>query len=165
MNKTLLLNNHQIIQKINRMAFELYEHNYDEQEIILAGITKRGFLLAEKIKEALEKFTPLKITLIPIHVEKDTPYLVENAKIDTGIFENKVVVVIDDVLNSGKTLIYGLNQFLHAPIKKLCTLVLLDRNHKQYPINADFVGLSLATTLQQHIHVEFENNEIVAYLD
>lgn len=166
MEATLLLTHEQIQQKINRMAYQLFENNFTEKEIILAGIEQRGFILAQRIEHALAQFSKQKVTLLSIEVEKDTPYQsFQNKEIDFRIFEHKVVVVIDDVLNSGKTLIYGVNQFLHAPVKKISTLVLIDRNHKRFPINADYVGLSLATTLKQNIRVVFSENKDEAFLE
>jgi pyrimidine operon attenuation protein/uracil phosphoribosyltransferase len=166
MESTLLLNHNQIQQKINRMAYQLFEHNFEETEIVLAGIEQRGFILAQRIKQALEGFSNQKISLLSVEVEKDLPYQTFQVKsINQGIFENKVVIVIDDVLNSGKTLIYGVNQFLHAPVKKISTLVLIDRNHKRFPVNADYVGLSLATTLKQNIKVVFSDTNDEAFLE
>ena len=166
MEPVLILNHQQIQQKINRMAYQLFEHNFNESEIILAGIEQRGFLLAKRIQQALAGFSNQKVTLLSIEVEKDTPYQTFQGKeIASEIFKNKVVIVIDDVLNSGKTLIYGVNQFLHAPVKKIATLVLIDRNHKRFPINADYVGLSLATTLKQNIKVVFADGNDEAFLE
>lgn len=166
MESTLLLNHHQIQQKINRMAYQLFEHNFDESEIVLAGIEQRGFILAKRIKKALESFSNQKITIISVEVEKDLPYHTFQGKSsDKTAFEHKVVVVIDDVLNSGKTLIYGVNQFLHAPVKKISTLVLVDRNHKCFPVYADYVGLSLATTLKQNVRIVFTETNDEAFLE
>lgn len=163
---TLLLNHEQINQKINRMAYQLYEHYFEEDEIILAGISQRGTVLAQKIEQAMQAFYTKKITLIDLTVEKDHPYddfIIK--RIDATIFKDKTVVVIDDVLNSGKTLLYGVCQFLHAPVKQLSTLVLIDRHHRSYPVNADFVGISLATTMKQNISVVFEAGNDKAYLE
>lgn len=166
MEATLLLTHEQIQQKINRMAYQLFENNFTETELVIAGIEQRGFVLAERIQKALAKFSQQKVSLLSIEVEKDLPYQTfQNKEIDKKIFEHKVVIVIDDVLNSGKTLIYGVNQFLHAPVKKISTLVLIDRNHKRFPINADYVGLSLATTLKQNIKVVFSEHKDEAYLE
>jgi pyrimidine operon attenuation protein/uracil phosphoribosyltransferase len=166
MEATLLLNHEQIQQKINRMAYQLFENNYSESEIVLAGIEQRGFVLAQRIQLALSNFSKQKVTLLSIEVEKDSPYQTfQQKEIAREIFENKVVIVIDDVLNSGKTLIYGVNQFLHAPVKKISTLVLIDRNHKRFPVNADYVGLSLATTLKQNIKVVFSGGGDEVFLE
>jgi pyrimidine operon attenuation protein/uracil phosphoribosyltransferase len=119
MEATLLLTHEQIQQKINRMAYQLFENNFTETELVIAGIEQRGFVLAERIQKALAKFSQQKVSLLSIEVEKDLPYQTfQNKEIDKKIFEQKVVIVIDDVLNSGKTLIYGVNQFLHAPCQK-----------------------------------------------
>ncbi len=147
MNKTLILNSKQIQQKINRIAYELYENNYAEKEIIIAGIASNGYILAKHIATVLKSITPIKIKLIEIVLNKKNP-LKE--------LQNKVIVLVDDVLDSGRTLIFGAKPFLNSPIKRLTTVILVDRGHNRYPIKADFVGLSLSTTLQEHITVELD---------
>lgn len=160
MSQTLVLNSKQIEQRINRIAWELYENNHDEKEVILAGIASNGYMLAKRLAKILEKISSIKTTVVEIKVNKTDP-LKEN--VETGLKEsdlkNKVVVLVDDVLNSGKTLIYGAKEFLKAPVKKLTTVVLVDRNHTRYPIKADFVGISLSTTMQEHITVELGKKE------
>jgi pyrimidine operon attenuation protein / uracil phosphoribosyltransferase len=164
-NKVLILNNTQIYQKINRISFQIYEDNYSEQEIIIVGIANNGYLLAEKIAKQLKKISPLKITLAKLTINKDEPLITPGElSIPVGSLNDKVVILIDDVLNSGKALIYGVKFLLDFPIKKMSTTVLVDRNHKKYPIGTHYVGLSLSTTLQNHISLEFEGNEISAYL-
>ena len=79
-------------------------------------------------------------------------------------YKNKPIVLVDDVLNSGTTLMYGVKFFLEVPLKRFKTAVLVNRNHKKYPVKADFKGLSLSTSLQEHIHVVFDENESYAYL-
>lgn len=155
MNKTLVLNSKQIQQKINRIAYEIYENNYDEKEIIIAGIADNGYLFAKRIVDVLQSISPIKTKLIEITFDKKDPI---SSKIEIALSEkelkNKVIVLVDDVLNSGKTLIFGAKPFLSIPIKRLTTVVLVDRGHNRYPIKADFVGVSLSTTLQEHITVE-----------
>lgn len=168
--KTLILNHLQIQQRINRIAYQVYENNYREQEIIIAGIVKNGFVLAKKISEKLQQISPIKVKLAEITLNKKNP-LAEKVKvtlpakvpIDIGI-ENKVVIVVDDVLESGKTMMYGIAPLLNYPLKHLYTIVLIDRDHRIFPIKADFVGLSLATTMQEHVSVEFNNGNDAAYL-
>ena len=157
MTQTLILNNKQIQQKINRMAYEIYENNYDEKEIIIAGIADNGYFLAKRIAEVLKKIAPMEIRLISIKLDKKNPVAGE-VKIDLTDKElkNKVIVLVDDVLNSGKTLIFGAKPFLSTSVKRLITVVLVDRGHNRYPIKADFVGLSLSTTLREHITVEID---------
>lgn len=153
--KTLVLNSKQIEQKINRIAYEVYENNYTEKEIIVAGIAPGGFQLAQRICKTLESIAPVKTKLLELHINKENP-LEEEATtvIATKEIKNRVVILVDDVLNSGKTLMYGAKYFLNVPLKKLSTVVLVDRNHTRFPIKADFVGISLSTTLQEHITVE-----------
>jgi pyrimidine operon attenuation protein/uracil phosphoribosyltransferase len=155
MTHTLVLNSKQIDQKINRIAYEIYENNYDEKEVIMAGIVGNGFLLAKRIAAVLEKISSIKVKIIEITLDKEEP-LSSDIKISLSDKEmkNKVIILVDDVLNSGKTLIFGAKPFLCSPVKRLTTAVLVDRGHNRYPIKADFVGLSLSTTLQEHITVE-----------
>jgi len=159
MERALVLNKKQLAQKIDRLAWQVYEQNYKEQEIIIAGIAKRGMIIATRIAEKLADISAIKIKLVTIRLDKDNPY---NKDIEVDIsekeYKNKVLILVDDVLNSGKTLIYGSKYFLSVPLKKLSTLVLIDRNHNRFPIKADFVGLSLSTTLKEHIDVELEKS-------
>jgi pyrimidine operon attenuation protein/uracil phosphoribosyltransferase len=156
MKKVEIVNTAQIQQKLNRLAYEIYEHTMDEKEIILAGIEGNGYLVAKKLHNLLKKISKQKTTLGKITLDKKNP-LAEKPKTDftEKDYKNKTIIVVDDVLNSGKTLIYAVQLFLNQPIKKLHTVVLVDRSHTQYPIKADFVGLSLSTTLQEHIVADF----------
>jgi len=155
MTKTLILNSKQIEQKINRIAYEIYENNYDEKEIVIAGIAKNGFVLAKRIADVLQEISKIRVQLIEISMDKENPFDSElKVKLSDKELKNKVIILVDDVLNSGKTLIFGAKLFLNAPVKRLTTAVLVDRGHNRYPIKADVVGLSLSTTLQEHITVE-----------
>src|SRR5947209_4294503 len=120
--KILVLNSKQIEQKINRIAHEIYEKNFEEKEMIIAGIAPNGYLLAEKITKVLKAICPIKIKLVKIIINKENP-IEEKIQFDLreNEFKNKVVVIIDDVLNSGKTLIYGAKHFLKTPVKRLLT--------------------------------------------
>src|SRR5688500_15197504 len=119
-NQTLILNNQQIEQKISRLAWQIYEDNSGEREIILAGILNSGYVFAEKIAEALEKISPLKVLLVSIGINKHSHHD-EEVKISASpeTLKDKVVIVVDDVLNSGKTMMYALRPFLSANLKKL----------------------------------------------
>ncbi|OFY83704.1 MAG: phosphoribosyltransferase [Bacteroidetes bacterium RIFCSPLOWO2_12_FULL_35_15] len=157
MNKTLIADSKQIQQKINRIAYEIYENNYNEKEIIIAGIASNGFILAKRIDDVLKKISPIKTKLIEIKINKENPVAVDiKISLSEKELKNKVIILVDDVLNSGKTLIFGAKPFLTTPVKRLTTVVLVDRGHNRYPIKADFVGLSLSTTLQEHITVEID---------
>lgn len=157
MSKTLILNSKQIEQKVNRIAYEIYENNYDEKEIVIAGIAKNGYLLGKRIADVLQHISRIKIQLIEIALDKENPFESDvKIKLTEKELKNKVIILVDDVLNSGKTLIFGAKLFLNAPVKRLTTAVLVDRGHNRYPIKADVVGLSLSTTLQEHITVELD---------
>ena len=159
MEKTLVLNKQQLQQKIDRLAWQIYEQNYKEKEIIIAGIANRGVLIAKKIVKKLTEISAIKVKLATIKVDKDNPFYKDiEVDISEKDYKNKVLILVDDVLNSGKTLMYGAKYFLSVPLKKLSTIVLVDRNHNRFPIKADFVGVSLSTTLKEHISVELEKN-------
>ena len=162
MNKTQtpVLDKKQIGQKINRIAWQIYEDNFSEKEIIIAGIAKTGFLLAQRIGAVLEKISPLKIKLVKIILDKDNPLTCTvEPQLSAKELKGKTLVLVDDVLNSGMTLTYSLCPFLDADVKKIRTVILVDRNHKRFPIGADFTGISLATTMQEHVTVSLEGDE------
>ncbi|OFY90236.1 MAG: hypothetical protein A3K10_09160 [Bacteroidetes bacterium RIFCSPLOWO2_12_FULL_31_6] len=165
-NKILILNSQQVYQKINRISYQIYEDNYSENEIIIVGIANKGYLLATKLVEQLKKISKCKITLAKLTINKNNP-IDNNGKLDISPYQltDKVIILVDDVLNSGKALIYGVKYLLDFPIKKMSTAVLVDRNHKKYPIGTHYVGLSLSTTLQNHISLEFNKAEITAFLN
>jgi pyrimidine operon attenuation protein/uracil phosphoribosyltransferase len=161
--KNVILTQDVIEKKIKRIAYEIYEHNSDEQEIIIAGIWDRGMVLAEKIAGILQDISPLRIKLLQLNLDKQRP---EEVKLSEEMdFSGRVIVLIDDVANSGRTMLYALKPFLQFLPKKIQTAVLVDRKHKFFPLSVDFVGYSLATTLQDMVMVEMGENEIrSAYL-
>lgn len=161
-----ILSHDQIQHKIRRIAYQILEANVDEKEIIIAGIDGGGLKFAKKIQKVLKSICESEILLCKIQMDKENPL---NSEISTSILEkdykNKSVVLVDDVLNSGTTLIYGVHHFLKTPLKQLKTAVLVNRNHKKYPVKADFKGISLSTSLQEHVNVSFETNNDLVYLD
>ena len=162
----LILNSQQIQQKIVRIAYQVLEDNFEEEEIIIAGILPSGGRVAERLKVILDEIAPFESKLVGIELDKQSSKL--EAKIDFDIEQcsNKVVILVDDVLNSGKTLAYGFGVFLDVPLKKLRTAVLIDRNHKRYPIITDFAGMALSTVLKEHVEVilDREGEEDAVYL-
>ncbi len=163
--QTVVLNERQIKQKINRLAFQIYENHYSEKEIIIAGIADNGFRLAEMITDRLKHITDMNVTLVTIYIDKKNPYDVEPTfDLQPEDLQNKVVILADDVLNSGKTLIYGIKYFLKVRLKALRTVALIDRDHKRFPVKADYVGLTLSTTLLEHVQVNLEG-EMAVYLE
>ncbi|ATA92970.1 phosphoribosyltransferase family protein [Capnocytophaga canimorsus] len=162
---TLILNHQDIQHRIRRIAYQIYETHLHETEIILAGIQGNGYVFAEKIRQCLTEISPLKITLCKVNMDKKNPIGSVSASLPATEYQNKSVVLVDDVLNSGLTLIYGVRYFLEVPLKKFTTAVLVNRNHKRFPIKADFKGISLSTSLQEHIQVVFKEGNDSAYLE
>lgn len=151
-------------KKLQRMAYEIVERNTDEPEIILAGIKVNGLIIAQKLKIFLQPLFASPIPVMEISLNKKNHDKAEVSP-ETDI-NDKVIIVVDDVVNSGKTLLYALRPFLLCHPKKIQTLVLVERTHKLFPVTSDYVGISLATTLQENIVVEVENNEITgAYME
>lgn len=165
MEQNIILNHLEIEHKIKRIAYQIYETFVDEESIVVAGITKNGYLFAEKIAQSLSSISPIQIILCEVFVNKLNPSDVVTTSIPKEDYENKGLILVDDVLNSGTTLVYGVKHFLEVPLKKFKTAVLVDRNHKKYPVKADFKGISLSTSLQEHVQVVFENNTSYAYLN
>ncbi|WP_347157710.1 phosphoribosyltransferase family protein [Pontibacter chitinilyticus] len=160
-----ILDKTQIDQKIIRMAYELYEHNVEEQELVLAGIQPNGYTLAQRLAAQLEQISPIKVQLLAMTVDKAAPQTVpvELAPTQTTL-EDKVVVVVDDVLNTGKTLAYTLNALLQHSPRRLEVATLVNRHHTHYPIAATYTGFSLATTMREHVQVVLTEEEAGAYL-
>ena len=140
----LILDAHQIQQKIVRIAYQILEDNFDEQEIIIAAILPSGGKLAARLKSILDHISDFKSTLVGIEIEKDSSKMEAEFSFDLDICTNKPVILVDDVLNSGRTLAYGFFVFRDIPLKKLRTAILIDRNHKRFPMTVDFAGMALS---------------------
>jgi len=166
MAKTVILNHEDIKNRVRRIAYQIYEHNAAEKEIILAGIERKGFVFANKLAAVLKDISPLKIHLCRVKINKKAPLESVSTSLDTRVYENKSIVLVDDVLNSGTTLMYAVRHFLQVPLKQFNTAVLVDRNHKKYPVKVDFKGISLSTSLQDHVKVVFsDSNGDQAFLE
>lgn len=163
--QNIILNQEQIAHISKRISYQIYETFVDENEIILAGIASNGYQFAEKIATELSIISDLKITLCEVKINKQKPQEKVTTSIPVTEYKNKGLVLIDDVLNSGTTLIYGVKHFLDVPLSKFKTAVLVDRNHKKYPVKADFKGISLSTSLHEHVQVVFEESNAFAYLE
>ena len=163
MEKKIILTSSAAAMKLRRMAYEILENNQRENHLILAGIKGSGLVVASQLQAILTDISTVSTELITIEFDKKRPASIDlSNKMD---FNDKIIIIIDDVTNSGKCLLYALKPFLEFYPKKIQTLVLVERSHKTYPIHPDFVGLSLATTLQEHIYVEVKDNEITgAYI-
>ena len=164
MDKNYILTASAAGKKMERMAFEILENNFGENDFILAGIRESGTVIARNIQQILAGISSVKTELLTVSLDKKKPEKVVLSH-ETRL-NDRVIILIDDVANSGKTLLYALKPFLDAFPKKIQTLVLVERRHNAFPIRSDFVGLSIATTLQEHIYVEVEGSGIKgAYLE
>ncbi len=148
------------IQKtIKRIAFQIYENHFEEQKLILAGIAKNGIVLGQRIQDELEKISNIEVIFMEAKINKKNPRKQIEMSKALEICENQCVVVVDDVLNTGSTLIYAVSYFLSIELKKLQTAVLVNRNHKNFPIKGDFKGISLSTSIKENIDVTFGEKE------
>ena len=162
--KTLILNSVKVEQKIKRISHQILEQYHTEKKIVIAGISKNGFLLAKQICKEFQTHSKIIIDLTEIIINKDQPLsekITLNPKID---LTDQTVILIDDVLNSGKTLMYAAGHIINQKIKCMNTIVLIDRRHRRFPIKADWVGLTLSTTIQEHISVEFLKDKIEVFI-
>lgn len=163
--KSLILNNAQVEQKIKRIAYEIYENNFKEKEIILAGIYDQGYAFAGLLKEVLEDIASFKVKLIGVRLDKEAPTQSEiSLTCDEKEIKNKSIILIDDVSNTGRTLAYSLKPFLSVKVKKIETAVLVNRSHTQFPISIQYTGYELSTSIMEHVEVQLKNMEKVVYL-
>lgn len=164
MTENIILTKQQIQQITKRIAYQIYETFIEEKEVVIAGIANSGYVFAQKIADEVEKISDLKITLGRMEINKQDPLQEIRTDLQKTDYENKAIVLVDDVMNSGATLIYGVKYFLDVPVKKFKTAVLIDRNHKKFPVKADFKGISLSTSSLEHIQVVFNAGEEYAFL-
>lgn len=163
--KGLILTDAQVRQKIKRIAYEIYENNSQEKEIILAGIYDQGYELAKLLLKELEAIAPVKITLIGVKLDKFAPTQSEiSLTCEVSQLKNKSIVLIDDVMNTGRTMAYSLKPFLNVKIKKIETAVLVNRSHTQFPILTQYTGYQLSTTINEHVEVQLESDQKEVYL-
>lgn len=160
MGKNYILTEQVAEKKLRRMAYQILENNAGVQQLILAGIRESGSVIARNIQRLLREIAPdgLSTELITITLDKKHPGEVTLSR--SLPFDDKVIIVVDDVANSGKTLLYAMKPFLEFHPRKIEALVLVERSHKAFPVQPDYTGLSLATTLQDHIYVEVEGERV-----
>jgi pyrimidine operon attenuation protein/uracil phosphoribosyltransferase len=152
---TLILSDEDICIKIKRISLQILETCLEDKVIIIAGIYENGILLAERISVQLKELTDTKVLLATVTLDKKNPLNSVQVSIEPSLYKNKSVILVDDVLNTGSTLIFAAKHFLDVPLKQFKTAVLVDRNHKKYPIKADFKGISLSTSLNERVEVNF----------
>lgn len=145
-------------RKLRRMAFEVAERNADCSSLLIAGVTGNGAVVAKNLVAELKQITDCALEEITINLNKEHPL---NAVIPAETdFNDKTIIVVDDVANGGRTLLYAIKPFLDHQPKSIQTLVLVERSHKKFPVQIDYVGLSISTTLQEHISVKTEGDII-----
>lgn len=156
--KKQILTEEEIELKLERLAYQIFENNLDQKEIILAGMQKRGYAIAQVLEQKIAKLSKVKIRLIAIEIDKRNP--IDSSLSDTKNLDGKAIVLVDDVANSGRTLLYALHPFLNVIAERIQICVLVDRKHKSYPVCADYVGMQLSTTVEEHIKVKITNGEV-----
>jgi len=163
--QTIILTPIQIKRKLERIAYEILENNYQEKEIFFVGIRERGTKIAKKIAQVLGKISEIKVEVIRVELNKAAPLEDDIAFNKKAVeFDKKVVVLIDDVANTGRTMCYAIKPLLNYIPKKIEVAVLIDRDHKAFPITADYIGLTLSTSIQDHIYVDLDSGKEKVYL-
>lgn len=163
MNK--ILQHQQIKQKITRIAHEILENTTEVEQLFLAGICGNGLLLAQELGNIIRNSSGTEVIVFEVHLDKENPLLHPIiCSIETGRFKNAYVILVDDVVNSGKTMQYALTKILEQECRTIKTVALVDRTHRRFPIKCDFVGLTLSTTLKERVEIELTQEESYAYL-
>lgn len=161
----IILNHRQTQQKITRLGHELIENCFEEPHLFIGGIAGNGFELAQRLTSIIEENSSIQVTCFEISIDKNKPWKKDIAlSIEQKKLKKGYIVLVDDVINSGKTLQYALVKFLEQSTKAIKTVVLVDRKHRRYPVKANFVGLSLSTTLQDRVEVDFSKGDTKAFL-
>ncbi|MEH0158172.1 phosphoribosyltransferase family protein [Limibacter armeniacum] len=157
----VILTHNQIIQKIRRIAFEIYEQNFDEAEVVFAGIVGTGYRMAQLLEEQYRQVSTMNTQLVKVTIDKKAP-LQTFIELDCELesLEGKVIVMVDDVLNTGKTIAYSMKPFLNIRVSKLQVAVMVDRSYRRFPVFVDYMGYELSTTVNEHVEVQLddENN-------
>lgn len=161
----IVLTKTQIDQKITRLAHQIIENSYGEHQIFIGGICGNGTILAKALSEIIKLNSDLDVTNFEINLHKDQPLQHDILlNIQTDLLKDSFIVLVDDVLNSGKTMQYALMKLLEKPVKAIKTVSLVDRRHRRFPIKADFVGITLTTTIQERVEMDLTQEDYFAYL-
>lgn len=165
MEGTQILSPEEVNRKIERMAYQIWEKNFDESALVFVGIRENGLHFARALAEALKAISGIQIEVFGLKINKNNPL---DQEIETDITEHlwkeTNILIVDDVQNSGKTMIYALRHFLSYHLKSLQCAVLVDRSHNRFPVKADYIGLSLSTTLQEHVEVTHHQGKFIVKL-
>jgi pyrimidine operon attenuation protein/uracil phosphoribosyltransferase len=162
---TEVLNHKQVGQKITRMAFEIYERNlHASGGMVVAGITGMGTILANLLATELRKISPLQVEEVEVLLDKQAVTATDVQLSSPIALKGKTIILVDDVLNTGKTLVYALKPFLEHEVEKIEIAVLVNRSHGLFPVKPDYTGFELATTFNEHIRVDFSGNNHSVHL-
>jgi len=153
---TLILSSRDIEIKTKRISLQILENCIEDDVIIIAGVAENGWIFAELIAQQIKTLSNKNILLAKVKIDKKKPLHSVHVSIEAELYKNKSLILVDDVLNTGSTLMFAAKHFLDVPLKQFKTAVLVDRNHKNYPIKADFKGISLSTSLNERVEVNFE---------
>jgi len=162
--KKVIINDNQIRSKLKRISYQILETNLQNSVIVIAGIESNGYLIAKELKKTLNKLSNIEVILCKVKIDKKNPRKPIETSISKDEYSNKSIVLVDDVLNSGSTLVYAVKHFLEVELSQFKTAVLVDRNHKKFPVKADYKGISLSTSIQNQVIVEFKGSKIQAIL-
>ena len=163
-NENKIKDSKDITSSIKRIAYQVYEANLEEECLIIVGIGKRGSILSEMLGKEIILISDLKLEYVNLLIDKEKPFNNIQSNIPLENLENKPIVIVDDVLNTGSTLIYAVSFFLQIHVKRIKTAVMVNRNHKKFPIKADFKGISLSTSVNEHITVSLRGKDSGIYL-
>tara|TARA_B100001113_G_scaffold304532_1_gene264877 strand:- start:173 stop:670 length:498 start_codon:yes stop_codon:yes gene_type:complete len=164
MRENKILNKEEIQDKIKRISYEIYEENFESKSLIICGIEKNGSEIARKVIKELKSICNIKIEFISISLNKKNPLNSIKIESSKNKIKDKPIILIDDVSNTGKTLIHVIKELIEFEPKKINTAVLVNRDHSLFPIKINFIGLSLSTSINNHIEVVLNKNDIGAYL-
>ncbi|MBS1547783.1 MAG: phosphoribosyltransferase [Bacteroidetes bacterium] len=160
--RTVVLEHERIQRKLDRMALQVLEQNPGEKHLLIVGVVPRGAVLAHRLKKLLDKMPGIVSEVLELSLPKEGPLDAPvKLKPEGRLLDGAAVVLVDDVLMSGRTLMHAAAHLVKHPLKRLTTLVLVDRMHRAFPIRADIVGLTLSTTMQEHISVEMGRKDTV----
>lgn len=161
---TTILTSTQIQQKLDRITYQIAEDCFEEKMIYIIGIHGNGYKLAKIISQKIQQINQHEVKLVELFIDKKDPLKKEiTMNIPNEEITDKCIILVDDVVNSGKTMQYALTKILEQSTKFIKTVALVDRKHRNFPIRCDFVGLTLSTTLQEHVEVEI-GDTMSAYL-
>lgn len=164
MHSNCILTAEQANLSIRRIAYQIYEDNIAEKRIVIAGVISNGDKVAKSIAKVLRSISDIEVIDCQIQIDKKNPRKKTEISIDTSLYENQSIVIVDDVLHTGSTLIYAVRHFLQVSISQCKVAVLINRNHKKFPIKADYKGISLSTSMHEHVEIVCKNNSFEGYL-